>query len=228
MSDIFREVDEALQREKAAKLWKEYGPTLVLAAIVMVGATGITTAYRAWSSHSNQQATAKLIIAAEDKDMAAAMEKAAEDSGDNHGAIALMGAASRHADQKEFARAADLYGRVAADGSAPRALRDAAALYEIRSLQMAGGDKPLDYKTLAARAEAIAKDEKSPFRLLAKLDAALLYGDGLKDYTKALELLKGFEEGASGDSLAEKANALKHVYEFESSLTGAPAPKVSQ
>ena len=33
MSDIFREVDEALSREKAAKFWKIYGPTLIGCAI---------------------------------------------------------------------------------------------------------------------------------------------------------------------------------------------------
>ena len=41
MSDIFREVDEALQRDKAEKFWKEYGNTLLMALVLLVIGTAI-------------------------------------------------------------------------------------------------------------------------------------------------------------------------------------------
>ena len=45
MSDIFREVDEALNKEKAAQFWKNYGPTLLLAAVILVASTAALRAH---------------------------------------------------------------------------------------------------------------------------------------------------------------------------------------
>ncbi len=225
MSDIFREVDEAMQKEKAAKLWKEYGPTLMLAAIVLVVSTGIGTAYRSWTSHENVKATTKLVMAAEEKDIAAAMEKAAQGTDDGHKIVALMNAAAKYASDQKFDKAADLYDSAAKDASAPSDLRDLSTILYVRAAQIAApATDETGYKALADRLSPIAANEKSAFRLQAKLDAALLYGDGLKDYTKALDLLKGFDGESIADSLKEKATALKHVYEYESSQTPSPAP----
>ncbi len=226
MSDIFREVDEALQREKASKFWKEYGPTLVLAAIVVVTATAITTGYRSWDTWRNKQETAKLVVATENEDMAAAMEKAAADTRDGHKVVALLNAARAHADKKEFAKAAALYDQAAADGSAPSDLRDLATILYSRADLLAAGDKAADYKAHIEKLLPVANNKNSAFQLQAKLDAALLYGDGLKDYTAALGLLKGFDAGNGQDSLSEKATALKHVYEYE--VLKAPAKTSSQ
>lgn len=227
MSDIFREVDEALQKEKVAKMWKEYGPTILMAAIVLVVATGAGTAYRSWTTQKNQTETSKLILAVEDKDSAASLERAASKAPDDLKAVALMNAASRHADQKDFAKAGELYGQIADDKSVPSDLRDLAAIYYTRATLLAAGDKAPDYKALAARLAPIAKNEKAAFKLQARLDAALLYGDGLKDYTKALGLLTGFDGDSTTDSLKEKASALQHVYQYElsqSALAKTPTP----
>lgn len=217
MSDIFREVDEALQREKASKFWKDYGPTLVLAAIVLVLATAVTTGYRTWDTWRDKQETAKLVIATEDKDMAAAMEKAASDTRSGHKVVALLNAAGAHAGKKEFTKAAELYDQAANDGSAPSDLRDLATILYSRAALLAAGDKAPDYKAHVEKLLPIAQNKGSAFQLQAKLDAALLYGGGLKDYTAALDTLKGFDAEGGQDSLSEKATALKHVYEYEAS-----------
>jgi len=215
MSDIFREVDEALQKEKAAAFWKNYGPTLILAAILMVATTGITTAYFAWSAAHNQGKTAKLVAAADQKDIAAAMEQAGQDMSGGHKAVALMNAASKYADKKDFAKAAENYEAVANDKSAPQDMRDLATIFYTRAALLAAGTTTPDYKALADRLAPIAKNNKSAFRPQAQIEAATLYGTGLKDYTGALELLKGFDTGPAADSLKEKAAALQHVYEYE-------------
>ncbi len=56
MSDIFREVDEDLRREKAEALWKKYGNYLIIAALAIV----LGTAGRVGWKHyrENQRATA--------------------------------------------------------------------------------------------------------------------------------------------------------------------------
>ena len=221
MSDIFREVDEALSKEKAAKFWKDYGPTLIGAAVILVLSTAATTGYRTWDSWRNKEETSKLVAAAEDKDIATAMEKAATETRGGHKAVALLNAAGKHAEKKEFAKAAAIYTSLADDGSAPSDLRDLSVVLGSRATILAAGEKAPDYKALAEKLLPVAKNEGSAFHLQAKLDAALLYGDGLKDYTTALDLLKGFDAEGAADSLKEKATALKHVYEYEASK--APA-----
>lgn len=215
MSDMFREVDEALSREKAAKFWKSYGPTLIGCAIILVLSTAATTAYRTWDSSRNKEETSKLVFAAEEKDMATAMEQAATDTRDGHKAVALLNAAAKHAEKKEFAKAAELYNTVSADGAAPDDLRDLSSIFYVRSKLLEEGEAKLDYQALLDRLLPIAKNDKSAFHLQAKLEAALLYGETLKDYTSALDLLKGFDGDDATGSLQEKATALKQVYTYE-------------
>jgi hypothetical protein len=225
MSDIFREVDEALQRENAAKLWKAYGPTLIMAAVVMVASAGLTTAYQTWQKSRHESATSALIRASEQTDIAAAMENAAKEASGDHQAIALLNAAAKHAEKKEFAKAAAAYQSAADDSDAPQDLRDFAALMHVRSVVLENAAP--DYKILAERIAKIATNEKSAFRHQAIIETALLYGDGLKDYTGALNLLEDFDSASAPASLNEKATALKHVYSYErdkqSSAPQAPA-----
>ncbi len=223
MSDIFREVDEALSREKASQLWKNYGPTLLMAAVVIVVSTAATTAYRTWDAWRDQQETSKIITAMESKDVSAALEAAAADTRSSHKALALMNAAAKSSVEKDFVKAATLYESVTSDSSAPDDLRDVAAIYGVRA-QMLMKDAAPDYNKLLEILLPVAQNSKSPFQLQAKLDAALLYGDGLKDYTKAIDLLKGLSESSAPDSLKEKATALQQVYAYELSQAKSSAP----
>jgi hypothetical protein len=217
MSDIFREVDEALQKEKVEKIWKEYGPVLITAAIVLVLSTAASVAYRTWDSNQNKQETARLVEAMNDTDLTAAMEKVAGETRRGHEGIALLTAAAKHAENKDFAKAADLYKQLIDDRSAPKMLSGLATVLYVRAVQLNAGE--VDYNALLEVVRPVAQDKKNPFQLQAKVEAALLYGDGLKDYTAALKLLEGFEKEAAPESLKEKALALKHVYEFESRQT---------
>ena len=52
MSDIFREVEEEVRRERYAKLWKEYGDYIIaIVAIVIIGAAG----GQLWRYYQHQQ-----------------------------------------------------------------------------------------------------------------------------------------------------------------------------
>lgn len=216
MSDIFREVDEALQREKAEKFWKDYGPTIIASIIVLVLATAAMTGYRAWDKNQNQIETQKLLEAQDSKDLVTAYEEVAKETRKGHEAIALLTAGNEAAEAKDFERAADLYSRVVADNASPSDLRDLATILAARAIQLHGDASP-NYSDLAGKLLPIAKNDQSAFQLQAKLDAAILYGDGMKDYKTAIELLDGFESDKVSGSMKEKANALKHVYEFEQS-----------
>ncbi|MFA5593317.1 MAG: tetratricopeptide repeat protein [Micavibrio sp.] len=221
MSDIFREVDEALQREKAAAFWKSYGPTLMLAAIVLVGSTAITTAYRYWDTSRNQSQTARLITAANEEDFTQAMEEAARDTTGAHAAVAYLNAAHKAAADADFARAAELYEDAAAQSRAPSTLKDLAVILSVRAalMQAQTTGNEAAHEELAKKLEPVARKKNSAFAMQAGLDAAALYGEGLKDYGRALDLLKPFTAAKAADntpdSLLEKAEALVHVYEYE-------------
>lgn len=222
MSDIFREVDEALQREKAAQFWKKHGATLVIFALILIGGTGLTTAYRVWNENRNAAETSRLINAVESTDGIPALEKLAGDTRPGPATIARMNAAARLAADKKFADASKLYEQVADDTAAPADLRDLATILYVQSVQQTNAAP--DYKALAEKLKKAANSKSGAFALKARLESALLYGDGLKDYASALKMLDGFEAPSVPASLQEKARALKHVYTYEQAKT-APAAK---
>ena len=226
MTDLFRDVDEALQRERAARLWKEYGPVLVIGAVLLILATGAFSAYRAWSTEQKREATAQLVAAAEDKNPAPKLEQLAADSKGGYRIVALMNGAGKEADAGQFDKAAALYLKAADDDSAPGELRDLANIYYVRAVQLRESEADIDYQSLAARLDPIATNDKSPFMLQAKLDAALIHGDTLKNPAKALTMLDGFDAKNVPDSLKEKAAALTHVFSYEQAAQNkAPASK---
>lgn len=214
MSDIFREVDEALQREKAAKFWKERGPLLVGTALILIIGTGAGTAWRGWHESRNREETGRLIAAMENQDSVAALEKVAADAMSGQRALALMNAGARHATEKNFAKAAADYKQAADDAGAPADLRDLSAILSVQSLQQTG--EKHDFAAMIATLKPAATRKDGAFMLQAQLETALLYGDGLQDYKTALQILEGFEKVNAPASMQEKANALKHVYKYQS------------
>ncbi len=227
MSDIFREVDEALSREKAERFWKEYGPTLVLAVIVLLLSTAAVTAYESWDSWRNREETSKLVAAQGAADPAAAFETVAEETRGSQAAVALLSAANKYAADKKFDKARPLYDKVAANKGAPQALRDLAVILSVRTILIE--NKSPNYQALAKALASIANSGKSPYAPQAALDMALLQGDGLKQYDAALETLKKLEGDAIPAAIKEKAEALIHVYTEEKagSQTIAPAAQAA-
>ena len=55
MSDMIRDVDESLKQDRLHALWKEYGPTLITAAILLVLVTAIMAGYRGWKENKLEE-----------------------------------------------------------------------------------------------------------------------------------------------------------------------------
>lgn len=213
MSDIFREVDEALQQEKLVKIWKEYGPTLIAAAILLVLSTAATTAWVSWNSSRNASETARLVEAMEKTtpDTATALQDVAKDTRGNHAALALLSAAGLHADKQEFDQAAALYQQAYEESGAPRELRDLARLLFVRSTLAAAKDTASAdlLKVLAP----VLDNEKSPWQWPAKIDAALISAHLDNDYAAAAAHLDGIKDAVGvPPSLAERAQSLLQLY----------------
>ena len=223
MSDIFREVDEALQQDKAAKAWKEYGPTLMACAVIIVLSTAASTAFMTWNKYRNASETARLVTAMESGEGSAALlQEIAKDTRGKHEAIALMTAAGMVADKKEYKEAAALY-KQAYENGAPDALDGLARVLYVRSTLAANENAAAD--DLLSVLKPVANDKNSPWQWPAKIDAALITAHMTKDYAAAAAYLNGAEETTDLPStLSSRAIALHQLYSAQAGIATA-APK---
>lgn len=205
MSDIFREVDEAMQQEKLLNIWNEYKNTIIAAiAILIVTATG-TNLYHSWNNNRNAEETARLMQAMESNAPQEQLTKVIEDTRGNHAAVGRFIAANMAIEKGETAKAVSIYEVAAKDGSTPRDLRDLARILYVKNAE----EPKLEIlKPLLA-------DDKSPWVWHARIEAATMAAnDG--DYDQALKYLENFESVTTIPlSLKQRGNALRHVYELK-------------
>jgi hypothetical protein len=176
VSDIFNEVDEDLRRDRAERLWKEYGNYVIAGAVAIVLATA---GWVAWNDYDRRQA------AADGQRFFAAIDRVAADPTAAGGEFAALArdarpgyrALSRFYEAGLKARAGDLaaahgtYRALAADTSVSSELRDAATVLaalvsldtlgagEVEALlgKLSGGDSPWRFSALEIGAVAALK-----------------------------------------------------------------------
>lgn len=216
MSDIFREVDEALQQEKAAKFWKEYGPTLMACAVIIVLSTAASTAFMTWNKHRNAGETARLVEALENEQTAATMlQDIAKDTRTKHETLALMTAAGMLGEKKEYTQAAALY-KQAYENGGTKGLDGLARILYVRSTLASNDEAKAD--DLLAVLKPVLNDDKGPWQWPAKIDAALIAAHLQKNYTAAAAHLQGAEDAINlPQSLSSRAQALQQLYSAKAS-----------
>jgi len=77
MSDIFREVDEDVQRDKVESLWKRYQTPIFVTALLIVAATGAWSYYKAERAKIAETANARFLAAVADADAGKSAEAVA-------------------------------------------------------------------------------------------------------------------------------------------------------
>lgn len=99
MSDIFREVDEDIRRDQAARLWKRYQAPVIIGAILIVAATGAWSFYEGRRLEAAQAANVRFdaaaALASEGKsaEALAAFDALAKDAPKGYAALARLRAA---------------------------------------------------------------------------------------------------------------------------------------
>lgn len=173
MSDIFREVDEDLRRDRAEHVFKKYGGVMIAAAVVLVAGTGGFTAWRNWQQSRQQQDTAALVTAI--SQTAQGPEKGVEALAAYAGtadarmaALAQFNAAALLLRQNKPADAATIYDGIAANGSVDPVYRDLATV--LGAMQRVETGDPAQ---LAARLQPLTA-ETSPWRFSARELTAVL------------------------------------------------------
>ena len=196
MADIFREVDEELQQERAASLWRRYGGWVIAAAVAIVLGVAGTVLWRDYeaSTRADQaaayEAAASLLEDGRAREAANAFAALAEDGADGYAAISRLRQASALVDADDVAGAVDIYMALAADGSVPAPYGDLARLHGVR-LQIGTADTTALNTALAP----LLADDNPWYPLARETEAAIALAAG--DRAAALEIFKALADDAA-------------------------------
>ncbi len=172
MSDIFREIDEDLRRDRMERLFKRYGGIVLAGALALVAGTGGYTAWRSWEQSRQQQETAALFAAISQaaQGPGTGVEALAAFAGQARpgaAALAQLNAAGLLAREGKTAEAVAIYDTLAG-GPADAVYRDLATLLSVMH-QLDSGDPA----QLQARLQPLTGDA-SPWRFSAREMTAVL------------------------------------------------------
>lgn len=193
MSDIFREVDEDVRKERYGKLWKKFGRYLIagVAAIVLgtVAVVAWTTYQKSVKDDRGDRFAAAMALArgGSSGQAAASFAALADDAGGGLGALARLQEAAALIEAGDRAAAVAAYDRLAEDGSSDRLLRDMARLLAaMHSLDNASTEELTD------RLAPLVRDD-NPYRYSAReMQALVSYRAG--DVTGALSELRALAD----------------------------------
>lgn len=186
MSDIFREVDEDLRRDRMESAFKRYGGVMLAAALAVVAATGGTVAWRNWQQSQKEQETTALAAALSqavqgpDKGVEALAAFAAK-ADPGMAALAQLNAAALLAREGKTAEAVAVYDKLSGNVGAAAVYRELAALLSVMH-QLESGDPA----QLQARLQPLTADA-NPWRFSAReMTAVLAARAGDKDRARTL------------------------------------------
>ncbi|HEX3756688.1 MAG TPA: tetratricopeptide repeat protein [Rhizomicrobium sp.] len=116
MSDIFREVEEDVRRERLEKFWKAYGDYVIAAGILLLAAIG---GFELWQHHqADQRAKAATALIAAQRisnptQAADALDTVAKSAPGGYALVARLGEANAMAASGQTKNAIDLYKQIA-------------------------------------------------------------------------------------------------------------------
>lgn len=168
MSDIFKEVDEDLNRDRMAEVWKAYGSWIIGAALaVVIGVAGT----QAWTYFQEKQqrklsdaflAANQLYETGKNDEAIIAYGDIASQTTSGYKTLSLMQKASLLTKEGKVQEAVDLYDELAARGTGDPILRDLAKLRAAWALA-----DTASYDDLQARVAVLASSD-SAFALSAQ------------------------------------------------------------
>jgi hypothetical protein len=134
MSDIFREVDEELRRDRLEQIWKRYGSWILGAAILLVVATAGVTFWRDYQHKQREAAGVEyanalaLAHGGKTKEAIEALARLGAGASDGHGLLARFEIAALEAQSGDKPAAIAAYQAIADDGAVGRTYRELASV----------------------------------------------------------------------------------------------------
>jgi hypothetical protein len=167
MSDIFREVDEDVRRDRFEQIWKQYGNLLAAAALVLVVGVAGWQIYGHFRLRQEERASAKFQTAIEmseqghDAEAEKLLASVIKKGPSGYTALARFREAAETG-KRDAAAGATLYDALAADAALGQALQ---GLAQLRAAMLLG--ESLSAEDLKKRLEPLA-EAASPWRNLAR------------------------------------------------------------
>ncbi|MAF68621.1 MAG: hypothetical protein CMH25_04670 [Micavibrio sp.] len=214
MSDMMRDVDESLKKEKLEKLWKEYGPTLIVSAVALVILTGVFSAYEAWQHKKQTSITQDYINALSDPNAYEEVGSFTEDKGGKLGGLSyLQKAALAKAEDKNDAVAL-YYKELSESKSATPILRDLGTiLYTAQNLTLSAKEMTGLDEAMTDKLSDIAEDNDNPWQAYAVLFQGLMRKHLEGDTQGAIAILSDFDVNEDNpDLLSSQIIALSDFY----------------
>lgn len=229
MSDIFREVDDALQHDQVEKIWKEHGSTIVTAIVVAILTTALFSGYKSWDTWRDETETSRIITALEQDNPLPALEGVIADSRKGHQSVAVFATAGLHLKNNRAAEAFDVYQNAIDKRILMHDFEGLARVMAARLGSYLGAEQkdPTDLlKTLAP----VLADSKSPWIYHAKVEAAVIQAHMQADYTAALQSLNFvLEADGAPQDLKQRAKAMAGVYALQAAaMTQSDTQETSQ
>ncbi|EWY40005.1 hypothetical protein N825_03170 [Skermanella stibiiresistens SB22] len=224
MTDIFREVDEDLRRDRLEKLWKRYGALIVAVVLLVVAGTAGFVTWRNWQHSEAETKTQQLAEAlrlagtpaaqggatgGDPKAAADALAAYAAQTGAGQGTLARFYEAGLRARDGDGAAATKIYDELAGSSAVAQVYRDLATLLSVTHQVQAG-----EPAQLRARLEPLTA-ESSPWRHSAReLTALLAIRAG--DKATAGKLFAQLQDDATAPSgVRNRATELAALYAAE-------------
>ncbi|MCC6737188.1 MAG: tetratricopeptide repeat protein [Bauldia sp.] len=227
MSDVFREVDEDLRRERLKEVWNRYGILLIGAAVLVVVAVAV---FVFLESRGEQQradegdryyAALDLLRTGDAAGAATAFTTIANEGDGGYPTLSALNAATAMAVAGDTTRAVAAFDAIAADASVNGAFRDVA---RIRAGMLLTDTASLD--EMRQRLEALSQAD-GPFRPTA-LELMALTAMRVGEYDTAIGWLATLAGDANASQSAqERASRLFSLILSREGLagaTGTPAP----
>lgn len=214
MSDILREVDEAMRVEKMTKLWAEHGNTVIAAIVALILGTALSSGWNAWQHHQNLQSTAALLDSLQTESPLASLETLGKKEKGNAKAFSLLAAAAMALDEKSPDKAVALYKTLAADAGVSDVFRHLALVQKV-AIELDGTTEISSSEMLSDLAPVL-KDKTSPWQARALLLSALVKAHKNGDNNGAiadLEILSAIPN--LSPTVKEQAVALRQVYKLQ-------------
>lgn len=210
MTDIFREVDEALREDRVKAIWNRYGTLIIAGAVAVVLGTGAFVGWRSYSQSQAQSQTKALVdaqqaAAAAPQNAASIYAAVAADSSADRAALARLLEARADLDAGKRDEAGKIYQQIAGDSGVNSVVRDLARLYSVMT-RLDDGDPA----TLNDELAPLAADG-APWRASARELQGLL-ALRQKDTAKAREIFEALsKDPASPPGVRSRAEQLLSI-----------------
>ena len=214
MSDLLREVDDAIRAEQMKRLWDEHKSVIVTGIAALILGTATMTIWNNYKLQQNERYTGQVLTALSSKDPATALAKTAKDAKGTSKVVAYLNEGALHLKSGNKQKALDAYTKAVDVKSSDDRLRDLAVLQKTNLIL----DLKADAKTedLIDDLKPIADNKKSPWQGEALFMTAFLKGEKNKDYAGAVDELKTIAARDDiTESIKQRSNALQSVYELK-------------